>query len=64
MKKKMVISVIVVLFLMGMMACASPRLITYKPTNKCNTYNDMTDLHKRQDIPKSLRNDYPNHHHK
>ncbi len=59
--KRLILILITIIFIIGISSCASNRLITYKPNHKCSTYNDVTDLHKRQDIPRSLRNDYPKH---
>lgn len=39
-------------------SCTSSRLVSYKPNKDCSTYNDLTPLSKRHDIPKSLRSDY------
>ena len=55
---KKVIIILLVIISIGLMSCASNRLVSYKPTHKCSVYNDNTELNKRQDIPRSLRNDY------
>jgi len=53
---KKLIGLIVLLLIAA--SCTSSRLVSYKPSHKCSVYNDVTPLHERQDIPRSLRNDY------